>query len=155
MGWCTRCRCLNSAPVLLRHPLFLFFSLEISIHPYSSWNFYSSVNTLLNILRMNVWNLYMKSWPGHVKIIRFLLAHKLISLCMASVNNCWYSHGINIRVHYFKIWCATFNKMSLNHYGKCLLVFIWLHYNWISLILKSLCAISFECPLWCAQLCSL
>ena len=87
---------------------------------------------------MNVWNLYMKSWPGHVKIIRFLLAHKLISLCMASVNDCRYSHGINIRVHYFKTWCATFKRMSLIHYGKCLLVFIWLHYYWISLF-QSLC----------------
>ena len=97
----------------------------------------------------------MKLWPGHVKIIGFLLAHKLISLCMASVNDWWYSHGIIIRVHYFEIWCATFNKMSLNHYGKCLLVFMWLHYCWISLILKSLCAISFECSYWCAQLCLL
>ena len=29
-------------------------------------------------------------------------------------------------------------KMSLIHYGKCLLVFIWLHYYWISLY-QSLC----------------
>ena len=75
------------------------------------WNFNSSLLFLKFSIHQSTYYsifcawmskiLYMKLWPGHVKIIEFLLAHKLVSLCMASVNDLWYSHGIIIRVHYF------------------------------------------------------
>ena len=86
-----------------------------------------------------------------MKIIEFLLSHKLLSLCMASINNV---SGVHMSVlsefTNFKCDFATW-KGSLKCCDKCLWITHWLHYCLISLNLWSLGEIPFWWSCQCAQ----